>query len=234
MGGSFLKNNLLPTFKAHYDYALGRKFGEPLNGQHGRQAVVTELVRHCGFQQIVETGTSRGASTEWFSQFGLPVYSVEIDPRAVHFSRLRLRKNTLIHLAVGDSVAFLRSFVRDPERRVPTLFYLDAHWEERLPLREEVEIISASYPSAVIMIDDFAVPDDPGYGYDDYGSDKRLDLDYLPKDIRSKFVALFPQLASANESGARRGCVVLATIDMFERLKGADSLRQLPDRQIDR
>ena len=229
MGGfiKFLKNEALPTFNAYRDYFLGRNFGSPLNGQQGRQAIVLEAVRRCAFRQIVETGTFRGASTEWFSQFGLPVYSVEINERAAHFSGLRLRKNNLVHLATGDSAAFLRSLVREPERLVPTFFYLDAHWGERLPLREELEVIRANFPSAVIMVDDFAVPDDPGYGFDDYGPQKRLDIDYLSRSGVSELTPMFPRLASSQESGSRRGCVVLATSDMLERLKGATSLRRL-------
>ena len=62
---------------------------------------------------------------------------------------------------------------------MPTLFYLDAHWEDRLPLREEAELAVGSFSKAVLMIDDFEVPGDPSYAFDDYGPGKRLCLDYL-------------------------------------------------------
>ena len=52
----------------------------------------------------------------------------------------------------------LRALIGGPiDRTVPTLFYLDAHWLEHLPLREEVELITANFPRAVIVIDDFEV-----------------------------------------------------------------------------
>ena len=44
-------------------------------------------------------------------------------------------------------------------------------------MREEVELAIANFSKAVLMIDDFNVPDDPGYRFDDYGPGKRLDID---------------------------------------------------------
>jgi hypothetical protein len=53
-------------------------------------------------------------------------------------------------------------------------FHLDAHWEGDLPLQEEIEIILGRFPNFLIMIDDFRVPGDSGYGFDDYGRGKML------------------------------------------------------------
>ena len=62
-----------------------------------------------------------------------------------------------------------------------TLFYLDAHWGKRLPLADEMRVVAGAFPRCVIAIDDFMVPDDPGYAFDDYGPGKRLDLDYVKR-----------------------------------------------------
>jgi len=64
-------------------------------------------------------------------------------------------------------------YVRWLADRIPTqrtLFYLDAHWGPGTPLREEIETISRSWESSVVVFDDFAVEDDPAYGFD------RLDM----------------------------------------------------------
>ena len=46
-------------------------------------------------------------------------------------------------------------------------------------MRDEAELAVSNFSKAVLMIDDFNVPDDPGYGFDDYGPGKRLDINYL-------------------------------------------------------
>src|ERR1043166_1061331 len=89
-------------------------------------------------------------------------------------------------------------------------FYLDAHWRDDLPLREEVEIISTHWPDALVMVDDFAVPDDPGYGYADYGEGRALTLELIRPALRASPAVYFPAAPSAAETGSRRGCVVLA------------------------
>ena len=58
--------------------------------------------------------------------------------------------------------------------REQTLFiYLDAHWEEDLPLAEELAVIARATTRCIVMIDDFQVPGD-GYAYDNYGPGKAL------------------------------------------------------------
>jgi hypothetical protein len=93
-------------------------------------------------------------------------------------------------------------------------FYLDAHWLEDVPLAEETEVIARKFSSFVLMIDDFQVPNDPGYGYDDYGPGKRLSLRDFPFDSDPRFVPYFPSRHSTEESGTRRGCIVLASPDL--------------------
>ena len=91
----------------------------------------------------------------------------------------------------------------------PFLFYLDAHWQEHLPLREEAQLAIGAFPKAVLVIDDFAVPEDPGYSFDDYGPGRRLDLAYLESAGLAPLFIFFPSTPSAQEGGARRGCVVV-------------------------
>ena len=75
------------------------------------------------------------------------------------------------------------------------------------------------------MVDDFEVPDDPGYAYDDYGSGKRLCLDYLQPLSSLGLAPFFTTLPSERETGRKRGCVVLADQILAERLKEVHSLK---------
>ena len=181
-----------------------------MNGQVVRLEFTQQIIERCRIERIVETGTYRAATTRWFAQFGLPVVTSEIVPRLAELSKLRLRSFPNVEVRDTDSIAVLRSLATEPiDRDVPTLFYLDAHGYDHLPLREEVELAVAHFAGAVLIIDDFAVPDDPGYGFDDYGPEKVITLDYLLLAKTPPLSIYFPTAKSSQETGAKRGTAVL-------------------------
>ncbi len=188
-----------------------QSWGGPLNGQKHRREIVREIAREFRPAHVIETGTYRGTSTEFFSAvFGVPVDTAEANERFYEYSARRLAGDTAITVHRGDSREFLRACaaVAEPER--PTFFYLDAHWHSDLPLADELRIIAARWKSAIVMIDDFQVPDDAGYAYDDYGPGKALVPNYLPSEVDS-WSRRFPTASAADESGARRGSCILFT-----------------------
>ena len=190
----------------------------PMNGQHERQEIAKNVAAALRFNRVLETGTYRGGTTQFLADtFQVPVGSVEAVPRYFEYARRRLAADRRIGLFQGDSRAFLRQQADDvgeqqaigsaPET---VFFYLDAHWENDLPLAEELRIIADTWERTVVMVDDFEVPGDPGYGFDDYGPGKALTEEYLP-DVVSRWTRLYPVASSDRESGARRGCVVLVS-----------------------
>ena len=194
----------------------------PLNGQRERQRIVRELVAAVDFDEVVETGTFRAATTLFLSYVtGKPVYSVELLPRYFRFAQLRCADEPNIHLVQGDS----RSFLRDLAPSIgghTTLFYLDAHWQPNVPRFEELEIISATWTRAIVMVDDFSVPDDDGYGFVRYGTIP-LNENYLP-ELRG-WGRFYPTAPSSVDTGAKRGCIVLATAALIDRVAEVNSLR---------
>jgi predicted O-methyltransferase YrrM len=186
---------------------LWDSWGGPLNGQRGRQALLRDIVRRVSFKYVVETGTYRGVTTQFLADVsGLPIHSCERAPRYFEYSRRRLA-NRDVHLELADSRAFLSQL----HVELPALFYLDAHWGDQLPLRDEVAIIAQRWNAAVVVIDDFRVKGDDGYGYDDYGPGRVLDESLLPMQYLSNWVLAYPALGSDAETGARRGCAVLVS-----------------------
>ncbi len=184
-------------------------WAKPMNSQAARIDIARQVIAQCRIARIVETGTFIGTTTEFFAQFGLPVTTAETNPQVLPHARARLARWRNVDLREYDSVRVLGELVKEAiDRSVPTLFYLDAHWENHLPLYEEAMLAVEHFPKAVLLIDDFAVPDDPGYGFDDYGPEKRLGLDYLLRGNLSKLTVYFPSVPSHQETGARRGCVV--------------------------
>jgi hypothetical protein len=190
-------------------------WGGPFNGQDKRRELFLSLIFACRPAAIIETGTYVGASTEFMAEVSkLPVYSVEADARWFGFAKMRLRKRRNVQLSLGDSRTFLTNFIAGDAARYsgrPLLFYLDAHWGKDLPLSEELAIIFSSFLQAIVMIDDFKVPYDSGYGYDDYGAGKSLNREYIAAQVkRFQIAEFYPATPSTVETGIRRGCVVLA------------------------
>jgi hypothetical protein len=100
----------------------------------------------------------------------------------------------------------LRSFGRRT-----LFFYLDAYWNADLPLAEELDIVFGHCLAALVMVDDFSVPGDPEYGFDDYGAGMSLTADYVAPAVSAYALSvLCPAVPAAEESGTRRGCIVLA------------------------
>lgn len=205
-------------------------WGGPLNNQQLRQAIFKELLEHFQFSAIVETGTYRGTTTDFFHKVSaLPVYTVEIQPRFYGFSAMRFWHDRDVVVRLNDSRAFLGELAAEPTFRGQQLFfYLDAHWESDLPLAEEIDIIFRHWPDAVIMIDDFQVPFDDGYQYDDYGEDASLTPAYLDRKLDLPVERFFPSASSEAETGAKRGSIVLSySAATTDRLKTLTTLRQV-------
>ena len=184
-------------------------YGGPMNGQTARAEIVRELIEYCGVERIIETGTFRGTTTEWFAGFDLPVLSFEVMPRFAAFSRKRLKDFPKVRIEISNSVDGLKQITDDLSK--VTLFYLDAHWYDYLPLRDEYLLIREKFPKAVIVIDDFKVPHDALYTYDDYGPDMALTLDYMQPAFDKAPAIFFPAVPAKYETGQRRGCTVMTT-----------------------
>ncbi len=187
------------------------------NGQRLRKQIFTDLIHLIEFDAIIETGTMIGNTTGYMAeQSKLPIHSCESDRRFYLMAKKRLAEFKNIHFVHGDSRQFLKALSRDvmPERSV--FFYLDAHWNEDLPLREELKVISRTWERFVVMIDDFKVPNDDGYGYDHYRKKRMLSLelisDLIKKDGLDPF---FPAFPSEDETGIKRGCVILTRSRTF-------------------
>ena len=213
-------------FVIHPDWRRG--FGGPFNGQDFRRAIFIELVRRIPFSVIIETGTFRGTTTEFMQhETQLPVYSVEHSGRGFGFSYLRFLSNRAVRVFWADSRQALARLGRLGSLRGTSPFcYLDAHWDEDLPLADELNFIFATWPRAVAMIDDFKVPDDPGYGFDVYDSTGPLDLEYLRTHLVQPVTPFFPARPSGEETGYKRGSVVLAhDPDLVGALNSCSNLR---------
>ena len=191
------------------------RLNRPFNGQALRRELFEELFLKFNFKSVVETGTFKGWTTAYLAQFTkVPVYSVDINVLYYLYSRLSLRRYDNVRLFNGNSIKFLKKLQNDkafPKENV--FFYLDAHWNKNLPLKDELSLILSSWKRSIILIDDFKVPRDEGYAFDVYNGET-LDVDYIEKISLKKFNIFWPAYSSRLETGARRGAVILSTPDM--------------------
>jgi hypothetical protein len=219
------------ALKGLTDYALRdhRKFypwGFAMNGQTSRLEAVRQIIYAAGIDRIIETGTFRGTTTEWFAQFGLPVETVETDQRFFSFAKARLSKFSNVEVRLDSSVSFLVKRLTHVDPRDRVLFYLDAHWENSLPLREELQVIFVNHTNSVVVIDDFNVRDDTGYSYDNYGPDKALTLEYINNSNLPSHHAFYPATPAKQETGMKSGWIVLTPMpDIAEILRALALLR---------
>ena len=205
-------------------------WGGALNGQSHRQRMVEAFIRDLPLHAIVETGTYRGTTTAYLAAVSaLPIYTVEVDRRKQGFSFAMLRQCNNVRTYGGDSRQFLRRLAATADLADKTvLFYLDAHGNGELPLAEEIDIIFSHWRRAVVLIDDFQVPDDDDYGYDNYGPGKALNRDYIEPAVRAfSLRTFFPSVKSKSETGWKRGSVTLAADpDLIRTLRTIREIRE--------
>ncbi len=229
-GGFYERSDLIKGFCTYYTKPSRREaLSNAFNCQDGRQAIFRAIIQAVDFQVILETGTYLGLTTEFMHhESGLPVSTTESSPEYYSYAKQRFKAIPGITGHYSDSRDFLRSTLDElPSKDQPVFLYLDAHWNKDLPLLEEVQIVLERHPNSVMLIDDFKVPSDPGYEYDDYGDGNTLHIEYFDPIADLGFRAFFPSLPSEHETGAKRGCVVLVKDpDLIETMRSLDVLRE--------
>lgn len=215
------------------DTISGNVSSRPLNGQRARCLLFADIVRLYQPELILETGTFRGATSEWLAAFQIPIHTFESDGCNYGYASARLAVCQGVTLHHSNSVDGLREvlhlIVRNDVKR--TLIYLDAHWGNYLPLADELEKIYGADIDAVVVIDDFQVADDCGYAFDDYGGVNRLALPYIASArVKFNLVGFYPRTPSTQETGSRRGCLVLARKDSsaLRAIEHCTLLREVP------
>lgn len=216
------------TLEFYFDKSADADTGGAFNLQEHRKRIFSDLMERVPVTTIVETGTFRGSTTQFMAQRSdVPIHTVEAFDRFYYFARHRLKTLPQVTQHLGDSRVALNRLAKDPKApKQSVFFYLDAHWKEDLPLREELVIITKHWNDSIVMIDDFEVPDDKGYEFDDYGDGKKLCLEYLGDLSHYGMTAFFPSIRGEAETGRKRGCVVLSSEKHLPVLRNIPSLRE--------
>ncbi len=196
--------------------------GFGFNGDVLRAGIVRAAFEAAGCTVFLETGTFRAATTLLAARMlGCPVHTSELNTRSWAISALRCAPLRRVHTWRGDSRAFLRAMASELSPQAVPFVYLDAHWNQDLPLDEELQVVSGAWRRFVVLIDDFQVPERPGFGFDSYGG-RPLSLATVRVPVErlaSPWGVYFPDYDPGEDTGRRRGFVLIAG-GVADRLSG--------------
>lgn len=189
------------------------------NGQRSRAGVFNTLVREVPFQNFVETGTFLGMTTDFLARTAMAhrarVYSCEIDDRHYAIAGRAVGNLKNVHLHHGNSVDYLRSLSAELSQAL-NFVYLDAHWNDYLPLRDELSILRG-WKNTIVMIDDFKVPSDERFGWDKYDDEREICLEHIDGTVGDSAVYFPDYPATAEGVAAARGYCVIAMSGILQK-----------------
>ncbi|MDA4129240.1 MAG: hypothetical protein OK457_00565 [Thaumarchaeota archaeon] len=105
-----------------------------------------------GLKTLVETGTAEGDTLFALQNDFDELYSAEVNPEFYGRAAKRFEGSRNVHVFLEDSIRFLNRMLSFLPQ--PMLFWLDAHWDNKSPLQQELETIFNTQKSGVILIDD--------------------------------------------------------------------------------
>lgn len=133
------------------------------------QRFMDERIPKLGVKYCIETGTLHGWTTAFFAERIEHVYTIEVVGENAQKAEGHLKGYDNVRIVIGSSPTILPSLLKLIPSDEKILFYLDAHWGDYWPLFDELDIIAKQVgPRAVIVIDDFKVPNKE-YSFDTYG-----------------------------------------------------------------
>jgi len=156
------------------------------------EGIVNQLIIDLKPNRFVETGTYRAETIRYIAERypNLPIYSTEIRADFYTFSVILCKPYPNIKLFNMNSPDFLK-MLYDELKCGLSMFWLDAHWWDYVPLRDECKII-ATLNEYVILIDDFA-SNNPRFGGDVFADGHENNLAYVADILGKKcFVPNYP------------------------------------------
>jgi hypothetical protein len=148
------------------------------------EALVNDIITKLKPDRFVETGTHMAWTLMYIAKRypDLPIYSAEIDQQYFASSVHNSKPYPLIRLFNMNSPDFLKLIYNELKKGL-SFFWLDAHWWQYVPLRDECKIV-ATLDKYVALVDDFA-SNDPRFGGDVFAGGHENNLTYLA-DILGK------------------------------------------------
>lgn len=153
------------------------------------------ISRNINVSSVVETGTYLGHGTQWLSECFKQnyVYTCEIMTNIYVRAKNNLANYPNVAVFNQDSIDLLNYLKLEKSLGNKPFFFLDAHWYKKWNLTQEVKHIADNYDKAIILIDDFKVPNNPEFKYDTYdGKECSMELIEPFLNKKKKYNFIFP------------------------------------------
>lgn len=211
MLGVFIRRNLKNMTTQEYIQQNAKGYeGDEFIGKE-----LEKLVKEFEIDQIVETGTYKGATTKRLSEF-CHVLTIEVNRNNYLESQANL-KGFNAHVTLGSSPERMSEFLPNMTGK-NFLFFLDAHWNGT-PLIQELDVIANNKLKPVIVIHDWKVPDRPDLGFDSYNGQ-----DYTYDWIKPSLEKIYGENGYSyhyndKAEGAKRGVIYIYPVKQETNIK---------------
>lgn len=153
----------------------------PFNKDTFVQAEFKKLQKEFNLDICIETGTCLGYTSAFLSTFFDEVRTIEISDKFLSIAKAnRLNDLSNVKCHLGSSSDLMSKVLEGCTDN--TMIFLDAHWKDHCPLKDELQAISAAGIRPVIAIHDFVVPDHPELGFDSIGN-QPFNFEWLKSDF---------------------------------------------------
>jgi len=176
------------------------------------QKTFETLFEHNKPDLILETGTHRADTTEFFSSFGVPVISTEISSEFYNISKNKLADKFNVTLLLGDSATALEeNFELIQNKKI--IAFLDSHFLNDQVLERELKLLERLSVKPIIIIHDFYVPG-TDFGYDTWDG-HRYDYEFYKSYLDNTYGGElnYTYFYNTEAVGCRRGVIVTVPVE---------------------
>lgn len=180
-----------------------------LNQDTFAQQEFINLKNKFGLKYAIETGTCLGYTADWLCENYEKVSTIEINENYLNFALKRLNKRDNVVVYVGSSENQLLQMINELPEKEKIFIFLDAHWGQHCPLKDELRQIKESGVKPVIAIHDFVVPNHPELGYDSING-QPFNYEWLKSDFDAIYGDNgYDYYYNSESTGAKRGIIYL-------------------------
>ncbi len=179
----------------------------PLNGDEYATTEFLKLKQKFGLKNAIETGTCLGYTTAFLGYHFENVRTVEISEQYLNIAKVnRLNNFKNAETFLGSSADLMKTMLNGMSDQ--TLIFLDAHWGNHCPLKDELSAIAETGIKPVIAIHDFYVPNHPELGYDSIDG-QPFTYEWLEPLFEKIYGKSYNFYFNSEAMGAKRGIIYL-------------------------
>lgn len=184
---------------------------QPFNGDSFVCNEFLNLKKKHNVTTVVETGSCLFSTTKWFGENFDKVYTVEINEEFAKYGRHKVENLKNVKSYISDSVSWLYTLENELKHE-KCIFFLDAHWGNDCPLKEEINAIgrlNLTHPPLIVIHDFYT--GNPELGYDEYNG-QPFTWDWILENVYfvgHRYSTIYDYYFNRQAEGAKRGLIYI-------------------------